>query len=98
MAKQNLIQPSPSQVAFNQEISYQPIEGHHFNLKSPNQCGKGVLLRIDEKVAACKMTKPGKQDVELFVCDDKKTFCKREMLPVKVSYPSGIKGWMDYLF
>lgn len=77
--EQLLIVPVPSKVSWNQQLTVNPVTGHHFNLKSPNKCGQGVTESVSESQVVCRMTAPGSQELEVFVCDDAKFFCKENL-------------------
>ena len=74
-----------------------PLANHHFNLKSPNRCGNGKLISVTEGSVTCRMSSVGAQELEVFVCDDKNTFCKREMVPVEVPWPNTFLGLWQFL-
>ena len=95
--EQLLIVPVPSKVSWNQQLTVNPVTGHHFNLKSPNKCGQGVTESVSESQVVCRMTAPGSQELEVFVCDDAKSFCKRELVSLGVEYPGTVKAWWQYL-
>lgn len=95
---ESLIKPFFSRVELNQTVLFEPVEGHQFNLKSPNQCGQGQLKLVNEQRVECLMTVSGAQKLELFVCDEKKTFCKREEHALFVSGPSGLKNQLNDWF
>ncbi len=89
---ERLVQLLPESVSWNLELNIRPLEGHVFNLKSPNRCGDGKLLQASEEVLACQFTAVGQQELEVFVCDQEKTFCKRELIPIKVQWPNTFWG------
>ncbi len=89
-----LSSPNPE---FEQVLSITPIANHHLNVKSPNTCGKGELLSNSEQQIECKMKLAGQNELNIYVCDDANTFCRREVLTVNVSYPNTITGWVHYL-
>jgi hypothetical protein len=93
----SLLTLSSTEVAWQEVVAIQPVAAHHLNIKSPNQCGKGHLLSVTEQKAECMMKSPGRNGLQIFVCDDKNTFCRREVLQVDVSYPRDLQGWLAYL-
>ncbi len=98
LGPETLIKPFFQQVQLNQTVLFEPVAGHQFNLKSPNQCGQGRLSQITEQRAECEMTVSGQQKIELFVCDDQKSFCKREEHMLFVAGPSGLKNQLNEWF
>lgn len=92
----NLLQPHVEKPLLNEIVAFYPIEGHKFNLKSKNDCGKGRLISVKEDKAECQLTIAGKTTLELYVCDKKNTYCKREQVGITVSQPKGIQGWISY--
>lgn len=95
---ESLIKPFYPEVKLDQTVLFEPVAGHQFNLKSPNQCGQGRLVQINEQKAECEMSVSGQQKIELFVCDEQKSFCKREEHTIFVSGPSGLKNQLNGLF
>lgn len=59
-------------------VTFEPRKGHVFNLDAPNNCGQGTKLEATADSFRCQMTELGPQRVELFVCDEQKTFCTQE--------------------
>jgi hypothetical protein len=84
-------------LVWDQILELHPLPGHQFNLKSPNSCGKGHLLQVTEHIVSCRMSSPGTQELEVFVCDVQKSFCKREILAVRVQWPQTFAGIWQYL-
>ena len=95
--EQLLIVPVSSQASWNQRLTVNPVLGHHFNLKSPNSCGQGIVDSVSESQIVCYMSVPGSQELEVFVCDDAKSFCKRELISLSVQYPATVTDWWQYL-
>jgi hypothetical protein len=93
----SLLTVSRSQVGWQEIVTVLPVAEHHLNVKSPNQCGRGLLLSLTEQKAECQMKSPGLNELQIFVCDDKNTFCRREVLSVEVGYPTSLTAWMTYL-
>lgn len=91
-----LVKGYPKEPLLNEVVSFEPVAGHKFNLVAKNQCGNGRLLETDEHKIECQMYAPGTGKVELYVCDDKKTFCRREELMLKTQQPKGFKAWVQY--
>ncbi|MCB0394848.1 MAG: thioredoxin fold domain-containing protein, partial [Bdellovibrionales bacterium] len=83
--------PFPDKVAVNEIIKLKPIEGHHFNLNAPQKCAGGKMILSTKEELDCQIDKPGKQKVELSVCDDPESFCKTEAYDVTVTAPRGYK-------
>jgi hypothetical protein len=88
-----LSSPNPE---YEQILSITPIAGHHLNVKSPNTCGKGEIFSTSEQKIDCKMKSAGANELNIFVCDDANTFCRREVLNVRVNYPGTLTGWLHY--
>lgn len=92
----NLIQPYPQTTLMNEIVQFQPVAGHKFNLSSPNSCGKGRLVSAEEDQILCQVSSTGAQNLELFVCDKKKTYCKREMKTIQAQSPEGLLAWTKH--
>ncbi len=88
---------SRRELLWNETIEVKPQAGYHLNVKSPHKCGEGQVQALSEQTIQCLMTSFGKQQLQVFVCDDAKTFCRREVLDVQVHRPSNIKEWWNYL-
>lgn len=93
----NLVVVSPSQLRYEEVLSLSPAENHHFNLKSPQSCGRGTFLEKTETRIQCRWASAGQQSLEIFVCDLANTFCKRENLSIYISYPESLTQWKNYL-
>jgi hypothetical protein len=93
-----LVQLLPETVSWNLELNLRPVEGHVFNLKSPNRCGQGKLVQASEEALLCRFSSIGRQELEVFVCDKAKTFCKREISYIQVKWPQSFSQWWDYFF
>jgi hypothetical protein len=91
-AAELLLLPVPPAAEWDQELVILPLPNHHFNLKSPNRCGNGKLLSVSEKAVTCRLSSVGAQELEVFVCDDQNTFCKREIVTVDVRWPTTFSG------
>jgi hypothetical protein len=92
----SLIKDYPKDPLINEIISFEPVAGHHFNLEAKNACGNGRLVSVSQDMVECQMSAPGTSRLELFVCDQKQTFCRREELNVKTQQPEGVLGWFKY--
>lgn len=88
-----LSSPNPE---YEQILSITPIANHHLNVKSPNTCGQGAVVSTSEQKIDCKMISAGANELHIFVCDDANTFCRREVLNVRVNYPRSFTGWVHY--
>ena len=95
--KMSLLQSYNQSPDWSETIKFIPLDGYHMNLKSHHKCGRGKRLELTETAVVCEMSRSGRQIVELFVCDEKKTFCKREELEIHVRYPRDVAGWFAYL-
>ena len=93
----SFLQLSSSDVEWNQTVQVIPVSQHHLNIKSPNECGGGKLQKLNEQVFECLMTRTGQKQLQVFVCDNQNTFCRREILDVRVRYPSTFMGWWGYV-
>ncbi|MBY0314259.1 MAG: hypothetical protein K2Q26_01980 [Bdellovibrionales bacterium] len=96
--EQTLLMPFPAEVALNETIVFKPVTQHHFNLKSKNSCGSGRLLKVEESAVECQITKAGETAIELFICDDKQSYCRREQITVITPRPKGFKEWLRHLW
>lgn len=93
----SLLEVYPSVVRFDQTLVLVPATGHKLNLKSKNHCGEGSLLQIGEQEAHCQMNYAGVQRLEIYVCDLKNTYCKREELSVLVEWPGSLWNKLAHL-
>lgn len=91
-----LLKPHPSQPLLNEVVIFEPIANHTFNLKSRNHCGNGSLVQESETAIECQMSAPGTSQLELYVCDAQKTFCRREQLSLTTQSPEGLLNWVKY--
>jgi hypothetical protein len=91
-----LLQPFPSEPKLNEIIAFEVVPNHHFNLQSKTNCGNGRLISEKEQLVECQMYAPGTSELQLYVCDDAKTFCRREVVKVTTQQPSGLLGWLSY--
>jgi hypothetical protein len=96
-AAELLLLPVPPTAEWDQELVILPLPKHHFNLKSPNRCGGGKLISATKEAVTCRLSSAGSQDLEVFVCDDQNTFCKREIVTVDVQWPKTFTGLWQYL-
>lgn len=94
--EKKLIGPYPTNPMLHEVIQFTPVADHHFNLKSKNNCGNGRLIQESEKSIECQMWAPGTSELQLYVCDNKNTFCRREIFSLKTQSPSGVVGWAKY--
>ena len=94
---ESFLELSSSELEWKQTVRIKPLKGYHLNLKSPHKCGAGKVQNLAEHSIDCLMMSFGEQQLEVFVCDDANTFCRRELLEVRVHQPSGFKGWWDYI-
>jgi thiol-disulfide isomerase/thioredoxin len=86
----SLLKEAPDRFLVNEVLKLEPISGHHFNLKAPNQCGKFSFIEKTVSKLTCQLSEPGKQSIVVNICDDNESFCKPERFTVQVSAP---KGW-----
>ena len=96
-ASEHLLLPVSPVVEWNQQLVVLPAPNHHFNLKSPNRCGNGKLVTASEEAVTCRMSSSGSQELEVFVCDDQNTFCKRELVFIEVQWPDSVLGLWEFL-
>jgi hypothetical protein len=96
LTETSLIKHFPQEPLLNEIVIFEPVDRHKFNLEAPNFCGNGALVIATEKKIKCQMSAPGSSELQLYVCDDKKTYCRREELKIKTQQPSGILGWLKY--
>jgi len=92
----SLLAPYPQEPLLNEIIAFTPLPHHHFNLKAKTSCGNGYLVSEEEQRVQCQMFAPGTSELQLFVCDDGQTFCRREAIKIKTQEPSSILGWVKY--
>jgi hypothetical protein len=90
----SLLKEAPDRFLVNEVLKLEPISGHHFNLKAPNQCGKFSFIEKTVSKLTCQLSEPGKQSIVVNICDDNESFCKPERFTVQVSAP---KGWKKTL-
>lgn len=82
--KKGLIQPSTSNPLINEVVEYRPIDGHHFNLEAPQDCGGDSSIKTTAKKISCQFHSDGEREVIVSVCDHKKTYCKQEKVKALV--------------
>ena len=95
---QTLLMPFPAEISINETVVFKPVAQHHFNLKSKNSCGSGRALKVEESTVECQITKAGETAIELFICDDKQSYCRREQITVTTPRPKGFKEWLRHLW
>lgn len=94
--EQTLLKPFPEKPLLNEIVAFEPVENHHFNLKSKNSCGRARIVNIAEDRVECQMHKAGETQLELFICDDKQSYCRREEVKVSTPSPEGLLNWGKY--
>ena len=93
--KSSLTFPQGEKTLLNEIIVIEPIKDHVFNLEAPNSCSKGRLIFKSESKIKCQ-THAGENIFEVYVCDEKKTYCKTEKHKVVAENPSGLWSWIQY--
>jgi hypothetical protein len=96
LTEASLIKTFPKEPLLNEIVIFEPVDKHKFNLEAQNFCGNGHLIAATEKAVKCQMSAPGSSELQLYVCDEKKTYCRREELAIKTQQPSGLLGWLKY--
>jgi len=94
--EKSLLKPHPQQPLINEVVKFEPVAGHKFNLKAKNDCGNGWMISESEESFECQMSAPGTSMLELFVCDQKNTFCRREEFKLVTQQPQGFFAWLGY--
>ena len=82
--KKGLLKPITSNPLINEVVDIKPIEGHHFNLEAPQNCGKESSIKATAKAISCQFHSDGEREVVVSVCDHKKTYCKQEKVKTQV--------------
>ena len=87
-APKSLLQYAPpTDVLPNEVIKLEAIAAHHFNLEAPNDCAGNSFHKKEKKIFECQISKPGKNVISVYVCDDKNTFCRSENHTVTLPGP-----------
>ncbi|NCN42030.1 thioredoxin family protein [bacterium] len=85
------IKVPPTQAFMNEVVQFEPEDGHHFEIEAEQQCENGNVIEKQAEKVSCQLLKKGVSKVTLNVCDDKKTFCKANLLQIEVrDLPEGV--------
>lgn len=88
---QSLLSKEIKVAVINEVVKFQPVAGHHFNLKAPQQCGKDGITNKTPQEIQCRFTSSGPQNILLNICDDKESFCKPERFQITITGPRDFK-------
>ncbi len=94
--KSSLSFPQGEKALINEIIVIKPVEGHVLNLEAPNTCSKGRIISKNESEIKCQTSPGGENIFDIYVCDEKKTYCKTEKHKVITENPSGFWNWFKY--
>ena len=86
---ESLVKPLLNKYVVNEMIDLRPIEGHHFNLEANNNCNKTKPVTLTEGFMQCQFEESGTYKINVYICDDKKSFCKFEKIDVLITAPRG---------
>ncbi len=89
--KDSLLKPLLNKYVVNEVIDLKTIDGHHFNLKANNNCDLKTPLSAEASFIQCQFDEAGMKKINLYICDEKETFCKFEKINVLVTAPKGYK-------
>ncbi len=92
LPQDSLVKPILVKYVVNETIDVRPIEGHHFNLKAHNNCDMQEPSVLKPEFLQCQFDEAGKKKINLFICDDKESFCKMEKLDVDIVAPNGYQS------
>lgn len=95
---ESLLESPLSHAILNEIVVLRPKKGHVFNLEAPNRCGSTNESAIESKEdeLQCQMLHPGKRVLDLFICDEAKTFCRQEAFSLDVREPKSLQARIDY--
>lgn len=85
----DLLRVAPPTALANEVLRYEAVEGHHFEVKAPQECGGAQPLTKTARRVECQFTAPGAQKVALNICDDGKEYCKPVRYEIEVTAPKG---------
>ena len=89
-APASLLKLPPPEVALPHElIALTPAKAHHFNLEAPSRCPSGEFYTKEKNSIRCQMPARGRHKLEVYVCDDANTFCRKESFDVAVKGKPG---------
>lgn len=91
----SLLEAPPKEAKINEVIFLKPKKGHHFNLKAPNSCDQGMVLKKEPWEIQCQVTQSGSHKMKVSICDDAKTFCRQEELAVQVGKVGLLTKWLS---
>ncbi len=85
----DLLKSAPTDVLANEVLNYEPIAGHHFEVKAPQRCGEFKPSELTARGVTCQVTAPGSHKIALNICDDAKTYCKPVRYELTATAPAG---------
>ena len=94
--KSSLNFPRKEKTLINEIVVINPVEGHVFNLEAPNSCSKGRIVSKSESKIECQTSLGGENTFEIYVCDEKKTYCKMEQHKLTTEKFSGFWSWIKH--
>jgi thiol-disulfide isomerase/thioredoxin len=83
-AEPALLKSRPETALVDEIVELRPVDGDHFNLEAPQKCGGDAPLELLPRRLRCQLSRPGKAEILVTVCDDALTFCRQERFSVDV--------------
>jgi thioredoxin-like negative regulator of GroEL len=83
-ADDSLLKSRPKNALVDEIVELKPKDGDHFNLEAPQKCGGAAPLELLAHRLRCQLTRPGRNEILVTLCDDALTFCRQERFDVDV--------------